>query len=158
MKYWVAVLFVVGGVFWSTAASAHWQNTKWGMSAPEVSALWPAAQEVEESGHYVLLITGPLDIGSVAYKEVRFVFDTKGKLRFVRLSTDLRYRALVDRMTAQMGPPVTDRTEKFFGSVNQLTAIFTDGAKGNTVRLSGFEGGQAGPLTLLEYRAIETGF
>lgn len=155
----IAVLGLAAGSLWASTAHAHWQNTRWGMTEAEVRALWPTALEREESGQYLLRIDGPAQAGGLSYKTIRFVFDTKGKLREVRLDASEQFDSLRERMASQLGAPVSDEDKPFMmEGVRTKSALFRDTAKGNSVKLWSITSGTGPGTTLLTYRALETGF
>jgi hypothetical protein len=150
----------------SAPASAHWQNTKWEMNEAEVRALWPSAVEKTEGDHFALVIDGPVTISGVTYNWVRFSFDTKGRLKVVRLEALRSFDEIADSLSVQMGPPVTKEDRPFFGglvpggeSMRSKSALFRDLSKGNAVKIYGVTGRSTGPsTTTLTYRTVETGF
>lgn len=158
MKICAAALAVAASLC-ATTASAHWQSTRWGMTEAEVRAIWPAAHEVEEGGHFLLRIDDPLEVGGVRYENARFIFDVKGRLREVRLEIAENYENLRERMTSQLGPPLSeDNRPMMLEDIRNKTALFRDSAKGNSVKLWSITGGRPPYKSFIYYRPIETAF
>lgn len=158
MRTITAICFAAG-LAWATAADAHWQNTRWGMTEAEVRAVWPEAHEGLDSSYYVLRIDRPFQVGGVTYKSARFVFDTKGQLREVRLEVEDYYANIRQRMASQLGAPVNEEESPvFLKDIIQKSALFRDVAKGNSVSIWAIVGGTGPAETFITYKAIETGF
>jgi hypothetical protein len=147
------------GLLWATTADAHWQNTRWGMNEAEVRAVWPTAREREEGGQYLLKMDGPVSVGGLTYETVRFVFDTRGKLREVRLDVAQAFEPLRERMASQLGAPVSDEDRSvFMPEIRNKAALFRDTAKGNAVKLWSITSGVGSEKSFLTYKPLETGF
>ena len=143
----------------AATAEAHWQNTRWGMSEAAVRVLWPAAHEVEEGGAYLLRIDEPLSVGGVRYENARFIFDTKGGLREVRLEVAESYETMRERLASQLGSPLSEEDKSMMlEEIRHKTSLFRDGAKANAVKLWSITGGRSPHKSFLTYKPVETGF
>jgi hypothetical protein len=134
-------------------ACAGWNNTEWGMTDPQIRALYPTATEVSNS----LEVQAPIRFAGSIWTKIRFGFDTRGQLRSVDLSGSDAFNELNQRIAGQLGAPVASSSEAVFGDLaTTSSATFRDVTKNNLVRLNSLAGkdGSQPPLTTLTYERL----
>jgi len=119
-------------------AAAHWNETRWGMSVEQVTALYPAAREVASSvpgASRVFEIPSGLDWQGRRWTSVRFSFWPGQGLAVVILSADTTLAEMTGWVSARYGPATSTLD---LGSAR--SDFFQDPGAGDTVWITSAPG------------------